>query len=170
MSGRRLTVLVLAVFGVIALLALTLVGLAGQAAPHAAIQALETQAQGRAVFSAPRPGWCFPAKVAKITDGDTIVADITIRVHVRMLDCWAPETIAAKTPAERARGLVSKEYLAGQLPLGSEVVLFVPLESGDLRDSLTFGRVLGEVWRGDENMSEVMVSAGMATKTKVKPQ
>lgn len=118
-------------------------------------------------MSAPPLGITARAIVDRVVDGDTIELRLMLPVTVRMLNCWAPEIHGSEKPD----GLKSKAQLEKMAPVGSEVVIHVPTGQADaLSGVLTFGRVLGEVYRkGDsESLSELMVAAGMATREKVK--
>lgn len=113
---------------------------------------------------APRPGYTTPAHVVRVLDGDTIEVQIVKTIHVRLLDCWAPEV----TGATRQRGLESKAFLQALLGDG-KIMLEVPTESnglGDMGSLFTFGRVLGRVWSGGIDVAAAMVAAGKAQKTK----
>lgn len=117
-------------------------------------------------MSAPSLGLTARAVVDRVVDGDTIDLHITIPVRVRLLDCWAPEI----SGEEKESGLASKEALEGLLPQGSKVHLNVPTAEVDaLAGTLTFGRVLGQVYiPGDDvSVSQKMVVAGYATEVKV---
>ena len=106
------------------------------------------------------------AEIVEWYDGDTAVVNVTTQYRVRLLDCWAPEVRGD----EKESGLKSKEYIKSICPEGSTVRLKIPT-TGRLQDSLTFGRVLGEIWSQSEdgewhNVSDQMVKEGFATKTK----
>lgn len=106
------------------------------------------------------------AEIVEWYDGDTAVVNVTTQYRVRLLDCWAPEVKGD----EKESGLKSKEYIKSICPEGSTVRLKIPT-TGRLQDSLTFGRVLGEIWSQSEdgewhNVSDQMVKDGFATKTK----
>lgn len=117
---------------------------------------------------APPVGWTVPVKVVQVYDGDTVVVEITKRVRVRLLDCWAPE-VRTKDVDEKKKGYASKDHLKKILPEGSDAVLHIP-GSVDVGRSITFGRFLGRIWApGDEDdVSVQQVEAGHATKTKGK--
>lgn len=102
------------------------------------------------------------AHVTRILDGDTVELELRLPIRVRLLDCWAPELRTLEGPA-------AKEALAKLLPVGSKVVLHVPTDKArNLADVLTFGRVLGHIWRKGKNASAEMVKQGHATKDKQK--
>lgn len=105
------------------------------------------------------------ATVDRVIDGDTLDVFLMIPVRVRMLDCWAPEIHGVEKP----KGVKAKKMLERLAPSGSQVVVHVPTSEVDaLSGVLTFGRVLGSVYRKDESesLSEMMVASGLATKEK----
>jgi endonuclease YncB( thermonuclease family) len=113
----------------------------------------------------PPLGLTARAIVRRVVDGDTVDVALTIPVRVRLLDCWAPEI----TGSEKLAGEASRQLLEKMAPMGSVVRVHVPTGDVDaLGGVLTFGRVLGQVYRegDDESLSELMVAAGMATESK----
>lgn len=105
------------------------------------------------------------ATVDRVIDGDTVDVVIQLKVRVRLLDCWAPETRGESKP----QGDRSKAAMERLLPVGSDVVLYVPTDdSSSLADLLTFGRVLGYLWQdgSKQHVSEIMVESGHATREK----
>lgn len=125
---------------------------------------------------APRTGWSTPARVVDVHDGDTVTVEVTRRLTVRLKGCWAPEIgkrngTRRVSDEERERGEQSRNELDRLLlEHGSNVTLFVPTEvdegSIDAEVGLTFGRVVGEIWAGNLNVSEEMVRRGFATAKK----
>lgn len=113
-----------------------------------------------------------PAKVVSVYDGDTATLEFNIKANVRLLDCWAPE-IRSRNAEEKKKGLASKEYLESLLKTNDEVYVRIPFD-GNLSNSLSLSRILGNIYKdidGDgvkDNISEVMVKKGYATKTKEK--
>jgi endonuclease YncB( thermonuclease family) len=121
---------------------------------------------------APPLGITARAIVDRVIDGDTMIVMLQIPVSVRMLDCWAAEI----TGLEKPEGIKAKNLLEHFAPVGSQVVVNVPTtDANALGGVLTFGRVLGEIYRRNEDgtcenesLSELMVAAGMATKEKTR--
>ena len=124
----------------------------------------------------PPKGITADCKVVRVIDGDTVDIEITRTIRVRLLDCWAPET-RTKDPEEKAKGYESKKYLHNLLKQvfyndlaarkQKKVTLFIPAdEQGELKDNFTFGRVLGRLFVNGEDVSELMIEAGKATRTK----
>lgn len=103
------------------------------------------------------PSLNLPCKVVSVHDGDTLTAEITLKVNVRLVDCWAPEL-------RDKNGLESKAKLE-ELTLGKEGVLHVPLDD-NLSKSFSFGRILGKLYIKDLDINEEMVRSGHA---KVRP-
>lgn len=104
-----------------------------------------------------QPQLVLPCRVVSVHDGDTLTAEVTLRMNVRLLDCWAPEL---REPG----GKESRDKLV-EIAGGKSGLLTVPL-GDDLGDSLTFGRVLGRLEIDGHDVSEQMVESGRATKTK----
>lgn len=111
--------------------------------------------------SRPAPGWTTSCRVVSVHDGDTLTVEVSRRLQVRLLDCWAPELRDEGGPE-------SGQHLR-RLADGKKATLHIPAaKNGEEWRLLTFGRVLGHVWlEGDEcSLSEHQVKAGKATKTK----
>ena len=116
--------------------------------------------------SAPSPSLTIDGQCVRVIDGDTIVVETRTQYHVRLIDCWAPESRTSDI-AEKQLGLKSKNRMI-QIAEGKPVRVSIPL-TGDLGDSTTMGRVLGRVWLEDgRELSPLMVSEGLATEAKVK--
>ena len=123
----------------------------------------------------PPKGITTDVKVVRVVDGDTVDVEITRKIRVRLLDCYAPET-RTKDSAEKIKGFESKKYLHNMLTevfyndlaarKKKQVTLFIPAdEQGEIKDNFTFNRVLGRLFINGEDVSELMVEAGKATKT-----
>jgi len=124
----------------------------------------------------PPTGFCTKCEVVKIIDGDTLRVRITRIIDVRLLECYCPET-RTKDLTEKEKGLQAKNYLedllyeredSPQINYQSRpLVLFIPAdEDGQIKDIFTFGRVLGRVFVDGEDVSEMMIESGHATKEK----
>ena len=127
------------------------------------------------VMQQPPKGITTDVKLVKVVDGDTVDVEITRRVRVRLLDCYAPET-RTRDSAEKVKGFESKKYLHNMLTevfyndLASrkkkKITLFIPAdEQGEIKDNFTFNRVLGRLFINGEDVSERMIEAGKATRT-----
>lgn len=113
--------------------------------------------------SPPPHGWSTSCKVINIVDGDTVDVEVRRVIRVRLLDCWAPES-RTKDAAEKQRGLAAKEQLRAMAD-GRDATLFVA--GGEtVKDRLTLDRVLGRLWVGGEELSELQVKGGFARGTK----
>lgn len=105
----------------------------------------------------PQPALHLPCKIIDVYDGDTLTADITLRVRVRMVDCWAPEI-------KEAGGKESRDHLR-ELALDKDGILYVPLGGAKtFGDLFSFNRVVGRVYVDGEDVSQLQVTAGHATK------
>lgn len=112
----------------------------------------------------------LPAKIISVHDGDTIAVLFYTNANIRMLDCWAAE-INSKDETEKNKGLQARDYLQTILKPEDEVLIEIPFND-KLSNSLTFGRILAKVYKDvdndnkPDNISEVMVNKGFATKDK----
>lgn len=136
--------------------------------------------------TAPRAGLVLPCEIVGWHDGDTGTVRVTIDVQVRLLDCWAPEIkgralrdderklspekqteILGQIAREKQRGVESLKSVSQIAPVGSRGQLEIPLAGVERSDEVfTMGRVLGRVWVGGKDVSELQVSSGHATKEK----
>ncbi|MAT51133.1 MAG: hypothetical protein CMK32_08120 [Porticoccaceae bacterium] len=113
----------------------------------------------------PKPGIAARAEIQDIIDGDTLDVVLKIPVRIRLLDCWAPETRGHEAP----EGKRSKEALDRLIDGRDAALVHIPTEDAHkFGDVLTFGRVLGNVWIGEdqESLSEKMVAEGFAKAKK----
>lgn len=120
------------------------------------------------VSAAPPPlGLTVPAQWQLNHDGDTITADITVRVNVRLCGdgkkrrCWAPELNEAGGPESRAS---LREFAAGK-----HGTLWIPMhDAHNLGDLFSLRRIVGDGWVDgtDESMSEYQVRTGNASTTR----
>lgn len=112
---------------------------------------------------APPLGITARGTVDRIIDGDTLVMEIRdTRLHIRLLDCWAPET---DTP----EGIAASEAITTLAPPGTRCWVHIPTEDANhFGQVMTFGRFLGRVWieGDDDDLSHHMVSLGHATREK----
>jgi endonuclease YncB( thermonuclease family) len=116
-------------------------------------------------MSKPPPiGLTTDAIVTKVIDGDTLEVEISRKVRVRLLDCWAPESRGE----DSSLGKAAREHLRQMVTGHSVVCQFPASPDGEVQDIFTFGRVLGRVWRAKDgvNLSEQMVKDGFACKEK----
>ena len=119
----------------------------------------------------PPRGITIDGTVIRVIDGDTVVVRSCVEYHVRLLDCWAPESRTLDLK-EKSKGLKSKARMQ-QLATDKAVRVHLP-GNGDLSDTITLGRVLGRVWvlNGDRpescDLSSIMVTEKLATAIKPK--
>lgn len=98
-----------------------------------------------------------PGFVESVHDGDTLTVAITMRVDVRLINCWAPEL---NQPRGKEAGDALRQFAAAK-----PCIVTVPV-GRKLGDSMTFGRVLGQVEVEGQDLSEWMVGRGLATRTR----
>ena len=111
----------------------------------------------------PPYGLHMPVELVKVRDGDTIVVrrlGSSLEWPVRLLECWAAEKYTDD-------GKEAKAYLE-TLIAGEQLSLYVPFDGVErsVMDLFTFDRVLGYIYTSKGDLSELMVSAGQATKEK----
>lgn len=112
--------------------------------------------------AAPDAATTLACEVVRVIDGDTVVVEVRQQYHVRLLDCWAKELHGP----DKDIGLASKQHLAEAVQhLGRTGIVSIPWHE-DSAKSWSMGRTLGRVWLGGEELSEIQVSSGHATKTK----
>lgn len=102
-------------------------------------------------------GWTTAARVQRVIDGDTCTLRVERVLRCRLLDCWAPEL-------HKPGGPEAQSYLAG-LIAGQHVTLHVPTDE-ELAGAFSFGRVLGTVFIGDDDVAALMIGAGHAKRKK----
>lgn len=127
----------------------------------------------------PQPGWITVGKVVRVKDGDTVKVRITREIDVRLLGVWAPESrrdprIKNRIDQEAAklRGIAAKEHLT-RVALGKRCVVMIPTQTDgddetttDVGDVFSLSRALGRVWVDGQDLSELQVERGYATRTK----
>ncbi|WP_166503544.1 thermonuclease family protein [Modestobacter italicus] len=95
------------------------------------------------------------ATVTKVVDGDTIDVQYDGETHrVRLLNVNAPESVDPNKPVE-CMGPEASEFLAGRLPVGTDVRLEWDQEKSD-----KYGRELAAVFLGDEFIDAEIARAG----------
>lgn len=110
-------------------------------------------------------GITFPAKVTRVLDGDTIEVEVRKTMRIRLLDCWAPET-RTRNLEEKEYGLLAKKELE-ELLEETTVRVEVPIGAENkFGDSMSMGRVLGHVQKGDLDIAKEMVHRGLAVTEK----
>jgi endonuclease YncB( thermonuclease family) len=120
-------------------------------------------------FECPPRGFTVDGTVVRVIDGDTVVVRSQIEYHIRLLDCWAPES-RTRDLAQKQRGLAAKARMQ-ELAIDKPCRVFMPA-GGTVGDMITMGRILGRVWilqdgaTTDTDLSSIMVSEGHATTSK----
>src|SRR6056300_23256 len=110
----------------------------------------------------------YNCKIVRVVDGDTVDIDIDLgfgiwlrNERVRVLGIDAPET-RTRDLAEKEKGLESKAFVEGMLPVGSKQVLISKGFNGK------FGRILGTFKFYDglkdrwTDLSTIMIERGYA--------
>ena len=106
----------------------------------------------------PPPSITLPCTVVEVTDGDTVVVQVTLQASVRLKDCWAREL--------RDGGQPAKQRLT-ELAKGKDGTLSVDLtDAKRLGDVFTFGRVVGTLWIDGTCVNRRMVEEEYATETR----
>ncbi len=160
-----------------AVLLMLLVAFVAQAAPQARLKPSPDQRFTAPKIAAmleriecPPKGLCVDGTVVRVIDGDTVVVRSEIEYHVRLLDCWAPES-RTKDAAEKTRGMQSKARMQ-ELATDQPCRVFLPA-AGSVTEMITMGRILGRIWILQDgeppaaDLSSVMVREGLATTKKV---
>ena len=126
----------------------------------------------------PQPGWTTVGEVVAVPDGDTVRVRITRELDVRLPDCWAEES--RRDPriknhidqeAAKLRGIAAAEHLR-RVALGKRCTLQILTHTdatettSDVGDVFSLSRVIGRVWVGGKDLSELQVERGYATATK----
>jgi micrococcal nuclease len=124
---------------------------------------LETSASERAAWPDP-PRNAVPARVQRVTDGDTFVATVKgRRERVRVIGVDTQESVAPNRPVERYGEEASdfaKHYLDGQT---------VRL-AGDAEPRDRYGRMLAYVWLADGTFwNALLVAEGYAQQLTIPP-
>lgn len=113
----------------------------------------------------PPPGLVVNGRITNVVDGDTLDMEIRVRVRVRLLSAWVPDTNRDSTLAERDAADAATRHLE-DIALGEPATLFVPFTGARSVGSLfSFDRVLGRVWVYETDLSEAQVKAGHASST-----
>jgi micrococcal nuclease len=113
--------------------------------------------------------YTYKCTVTKIIDGDTIDVDIHLgfdvvltKQRIRLMGIDTPES-RTRNLEEKARGLLSKQYMIDKCPVGSKITL-KSLDRGK------FGRILGEIWEDgieaheDNTLNKRMCLEGFAVE------
>jgi len=104
--------------------------------------------------------YIYQASLVKVVDGDTIDAlvevgfHLTAKLRLRLLGVDAAE-LSSPDPAERAKAIEAKRWLAQQLSIQGSFL--IRTEKSD-----SFGRYLADVYLGDIHMNKLMVDLGIA--------
>lgn len=112
----------------------------------------------------PATGYTADCTVIRVIDGDTLEVSVSHKLHIRLLQCWAPES-RTKDKAEKARGLAAKEHLQELVAASPDGVatVFIPM-GAEIGKSITLSRHLGYVWIRDDpiSLNQHQVEGGFA--------
>ena len=106
----------------------------------------------------------YKATIRRVVDGDTV--DVTLDLgfnilynsRIRLLGIDTPES-RTRDLEEKARGLAAKDRVKELCPVGSSVILKTTKDGRG-----KFGRILGEIFVGDINVNQQLVSEGHAVE------
>lgn len=122
----------------------------------------DTPASFITMEAAPDTATTVACEAVRVIDGDTVMVEVRQRYRVRLQDCWAVETDGPT----KVQGIAAKSHLESLVEkLGRFGVLSVPWHA-DAAKSWSMGRVVGRLWLNGEDLSELQVFSGHATKTK----
>lgn len=120
---------------------------------------------------APPEGLTTDCEIVNVVDGDTVDLKVSYVIRIRLIDCWAPESRTLDRE-EKRRGIKATKYMQALAEERPKVRLHIP-GGNSLADILTFDRILGRIWRLDEDgipeerdLSETMIGAKHATRRK----
>lgn len=110
---------------------------------------------------APEPGLTIEGFIPRVRDGDTPIFAFSLQfeVPVRMSKCWVPD----EKPIVSARAKRALEEYA----LGKKAVLHIPA-STNLRDIISFERVVGELWLKNDTKSLSEYQVGLKNASTVR--
>ena len=115
-------------------------------------------------MSHPQHGLSLPVHFHRCRDGDTVEVRLSLSERVwaiRLIDCWCPEL-------NKPGGLEAKAFAQGVLGAAGELTLFIPMPHyvDNLLKNLTFDRIPGHLFVGDDNLASLLIAAGHATEAK----
>ena len=103
----------------------------------------------------------YNAKLDRVVDGDTIDALVDLgfdtwkKVRIRMMGMNAPES-RTRDLEEKARGLAAKSFVVDMFEKHNNVFI---LESQGVGK---YGRCLGNIFFGDQNLNDLLITEGHA--------
>lgn len=118
-----------------------------------------------AAHAAPEPAIVLPVTFVRAIDGDTLDCDVTVRVRVRLKDCWCAET---GTPAGDAATKALALDLAGFGGAQATGTMAIPLASMELHKLFSFGRVVAHCYVDGQakSLSQRQIERGRASSRK----
>ena len=101
--------------------------------------------------------------ITRIIDGDTFDCildlgfDVLLEARVRMMGIDTPES-RTRDLEEKKYGLLAKEWLKEKIGHAEDVTVRTQVDN----EKGKFGRILGQVWVGDQNINKQMIEEGYA--------
>lgn len=115
----------------------------------------------------PNYGLCLPCVVKKVRDGDTVEISVFGGAYVwaiRVIDCWVDDK--NKELNANARAFLRKYAAANKQPVSVHIPL--PRNIKNILKNLTFDRIPGHIYFGEDSLAGIMIANRYATKTKPK--
>ena len=106
----------------------------------------------------------YNATVPHVVDGDTMDVtldlgfDILYNSRIRLFGINTPES-RTRDLEEKARGLAAKDRVLELCPIGQQVIVKTQKDGKG-----KYGRILGEIFVGDINVNQQLVSEGHAVE------
>lgn len=102
--------------------------------------------------------YTYQATVVKVVDGDTVDLDVDLGFSIHRKERFRLSDINAPEVSTTA-GLEAKAYMIGRLPIGTVVTITTKKDRAD-----NYGRFLANIFLGDVNLNQEMLSTGHAVK------
>jgi len=126
----------------------------------------------------PELGWITNGQILRVIDGDTVEVSVVRKLRVRLRNCWAPERetnqqwkeFRAQNGGEAPPGVQSMRHLRDMAEGFRARIQVIGSEDDEFSDVTSMGRVIGDVYllKNGTNLAEAQVSAGHATREKIK--
>lgn len=110
----------------------------------------------------PRPGFCTLAKITRVIDGDTVEVEITRKFNVRLThDKNNKKEYFQVAEVNTPEGKQAKKYVEDLVDGQDQITLFIPSKDNiKLTDINSFDRLLGEIWIGDNRLTDILLQVG----------
>ena len=117
----------------------------------------------------PRHGFSSKCQVTNVVDGDTLTISLTRQFNVRLIhendegkyfNCPEKNTQEGKDAKAFVESITSG-YTTPHGTINPEITLFVPTgEDNKLMDINSFSRILGEIWVGEQKLTDILLQQG----------